>query len=675
MLDEDEDILHATILCRESGEFHFRLVEDFVIPGMAFPLVQSIHGIMFGLNPHAHWPQPEARDIMIHRGMNRIFLTLGGLLPGLVFTPCRADVAWPALSGAAKAYFDSIYAPRVVAVPLSDSGPGAIRVLRDGEIRTSGTRIYGTNKVSLVMCSRDCGFNWTIREPNASDAYYRDCPWANYGINVGCTDPRNEIGMCWRREIGADGKEVRSRSQIAGISTYGRLLPLEKRRRWIFSFYRKCPDRIGYYPCLVYSDDDGRTWSRRVEIHDLSLCDEIEAPDKSHRWNTGCHEPDIVELSDGALYMMTRSGGDHAVCYLSRDGGQTWGPRFEPPAFWQSNTMPLLRRLKDGRILCVWNNAQILPKRDAAEYPELDEGALTGRWESVFTNRDVLHAAVSEDDGRTWTGFREIALNEIRNCEDYRERGNEFWQMHGGGGIDKSVHQAELVEMPNGKVMVCYGQAIASRRIAVFDVKWLYETGREETLRGGTVNLSNHLFVKSLGGGYAGWSGHCSFNRLAGAVMTREPDTGKGTRRECLQICRILDGRLVDDHQGIAWNFPAAKKGSVSFECRVDGAGVLVSLCDHWVNPSDWAIRGRAMSSLPMTAETLGGPGRWKTVTVSWDLDAATVTVACEGRSATHPLRTSGFSPFGVSYLHLQTLAESNDPRGAYFRWFKMKAD
>ncbi len=156
--------------------------------------------------------------------------------------------------------------------------------------------------------------------------------------------------------------------------------------------------------------------------------------------------------------------------------------------------------------------------------------------------------------------------------------------------------------------------------------------------------------------------------------MVREPDTGPKTYREALQICRIRDERVLNEKQGVAWNFPAAKKGEVSFECRVDGTGVLVSLCDHWINPCDWAIRGRAVSSAPLTAETLGGPAQWRTVTVSWDLAAATVLLTCEGRTATAPLKTSGFSPFGVSYLHLQTLAESHDPKGTYFRWFKMRA-
>ena len=206
-------------------------------------------------------------------------------------------------------------------------------------------------------------------------------------------------------------------------------------------------------------------------------------------------------------------------------------------------------------------------------------------------------------------------------------------------------------------------------------MKWLYEKGRADDLRCGLGNFSTQLYVKSLLGNGRGWSGHCAMNRVPGAAMVREPDTVRDTKRECLQICRIRDERLVDDRQGVVWNFPAAKKGTVSFECRIDGAGVRVSLCDHWINPCDGAIAERSAFSVPLNAGALGGAGKWTTISFSWNLDAATVTVKCDGREKTMPLRTDGFSPFGLSYLHLQTLAKEHDPKGAYFRWFKMNAE
>ena len=99
---------------------------------------------------------------------------------------------------------------------------------------------------------------------------------------------------------------------------------------------------------------------------------------------------------------MTRASTDHHVFYFSKDGGDTWSEPRELPAFWSHNTMPFVMRLNDGRILAIWNNTQILPEMPTVDYPELGATAINGCWEWVFTNRDALHAAISEDDGRTW---------------------------------------------------------------------------------------------------------------------------------------------------------------------------------------------------------------------------------------------------------------------------------
>ena len=61
----------------------------------------------------------------------------------------------------------------------------------------------------------------------------------------------------------------------------------------------------------------------------------------------------------------------------------------------------------------------------------------------------------------------------------------------------------------------------------------------------------------------------------------------------------------------------------------------------------------------------------WATLALTWDWTARKATLACGGRTRTFELRTDGKSPFGPSYMHLQTLAEGHDPQGAYFRSFR----
>ena len=583
--------------------------------------------------------------------------------------------AWPKLEALKQPLYDAVWAPQVVAVPFTHAGPESISVNDAGEIMTGGGLMIGGKRTQMSLVSRDCGLNWEKSVYRTDSWMPPKCPWTDYRLNVGGPggDADKTKGFCWRLRKNAAGKyAVEHRSRVPGAVSYGHLRALPKNRRWLYvtSESHGVPGCVAVrHPSICISADDGATW-RNVQITNIIDVVGFREPDKAQRWRVGCQEPDVVELNDGTLLLMTRASTDHHVFYFSKDGGDTWSEPRELPAFWSHNTMPFVMRLNDGRILAIWNNTQILPEMPTAAYPELGATAINGCWEWFFTNRDALHAAISEDDGRTWIGFREIALNDIRNREDYREVGNEFWS----GNIDKSVHQEHAVELPGGKILVHYGQNEACQRLAVFDVKWLYETSRAEDLRRGTGNLSNFLYLKSLADGFAGWSGHCALNRIPGASMVREPDTDRNTRREALQICRVRDARLVSEKQGVVWNFPAAKRGEVEFECRIDGAGVLVSLCDHWINPCDWAIRERAMSAVDLTASQLGGNGLWKAVKVAWNLGDATVTLSVDGRETKARLRTEGFSPYGVSYLHLQTLAEGPDAKGTYIRWFKMRA-
>ena len=305
----------------------------------------------------------------------------------------------------------------------------------------------------------------------------------------------------------------------------------------------------------------------------------------------------------------------------------------------------------------------MLPTRDLSEYPEISNVERTGLVETVFTNRDALHAAISEDDGKTWRGFREVILNPIRNAADFRELGNDSVQEH-----DKSVHQTQALELHGGKVLLALGQNVASRRIVVFDPKWLYETKRTEDFRTGLGNVSTHLYVKSLSGGWRGWAGHCAWNRVPGALLVRDPDTDRGTKREVLQLCRIRDPRLVCDRQGVVWNYPAARKGRVAVSCRIDGEGFLLTLADHWMNPSDEVGPRRSPLAVEVTPKDVSA-GSWHEVVAAWDADAGTATVSCDGREFAR--RTfSVAAPAGVSYLHLQSLAEGEDAKGAYFRQF-----
>jgi hypothetical protein len=541
----------------------------------------------------------------------------------------------------------------------------------DGEIRHYGWQMVGGEKRRVYIASRDNGLSWTTCLAKDGEAGYMEKS-PESGDWIGFASKKSKRVVLRSKTGPGDPNPERTDLPWPWSNFFVRhLIHLKTRNRWIAAISDcRCEGKECYHAAVALSDDDGRTW-KWVQVHPVKDVARMHPGDKRPHWyNDGC-EPTMVELKDGTILMCVRTSGEHHAFYTSKDGGETWSDGKPHPAFWAANTMPYLFRLSDGRLLFFWNNTAMLPTRDLSEYPELDKGTREGIWETVFTNRDALHAAISDDDGKTWKGFREIALTEPRNASDFRELGNDPAQEH-----DKSVHQTQALELPGGKVLLAYGQNSAARRIAIFDPDWLLETTREEDFRTGLGNISNHLYVKSLSGGWRGWAGHCAWNRMPGATLVRDPDTdnpppgAKRSVREVLQLARVRDPRLVSERQGIVWNFPAARKGKLTINCRVVGAGFRLTLADHWMNPCDETGPLRSPFSTPITSKELPGTSAWHELSASWDEDVGTVTLTVNGKVlASYSL--ASLPPFGLSYLHLQTLAEDADAEGTYFRSFR----
>ena len=572
----------------------------------------------------------------------------------------------------------SIRAPEIVAVPPTYAVHDLCRTA-DGEIRHYGWQMVNGKKQRVYIASRDEGLCWkTFLAAPGEAGYMEKSPESGDWIGFEKEDfvpGRDSRRLVLLRSRTGPGDKHPTRTPMPWNRHFVRqLLHMKTRARWIAALSdATCAGNECYHSAIAWSDDDGRTWTR-VQIAPVKGVSRLHPGDRRPHWfNDGC-EPTVAELGDGTLWMGVRTSGEHHAFYISKDGGETWSDGTPHPAFWAANTMPYLFRLSDGRLLFIWNNTAMLPTRDLSEYPELGDGERSGQWETVFTNRDALHAAISDDDGVTWRGFREIALNEVRNASDFRELGNDQAQE-----FDKSVHQTQALELPGGKVLLAYGQNIASRRMAIFDPDWLLETSREEDFRTGLGKLSNHLYVRSLSAGHRGWAGHCAWNRMPGATLVRDPDTdnpppgAKRSVREVLQLARVRDPRLVSERQGVAWNFPAARKGVVTLECRVVGAGFRLSLTDHWMNPCDEVGPTRSAFSRAISAKELPG-GTWHTLTARWNEENGMMTLSVDGKMLdTCPLASC--PPFGLSYLPLQTLADTADSEGTYFRRFAMTAE
>jgi hypothetical protein len=571
----------------------------------------------------------------------------------------------------------SVFEPLVVGVPPEDASRGLVR-LPDGQLRHYGQRLENGSWRNVYMASDDCGLSWRERPvpEDAASASARS-PWSGDWLHL-CGAHKCYLGRplasrmpergtyVFRSSRGIDGPHSSARISDEVYEILRPPMPLRSRERWVQpTQYASGGVTI---PVVLLSDDDGRTW-RRSEIPSVPR-HTIEWPHKGIRWQNDTREPSVVELSDGRLWVLLRTSLDFFYESFSEDGGTTWSPA-RPSRFHNTITMPGMLRMEDGRLIVFWCNTVPLPELDHSDYFGLAETIYhTGRAEDVFTNRDAFHAALSSDDGVTWRGFREMLLNERRNDGDFRTVGGNVQSP------DRSVHHNQAVELPGGKVLVAVGQNPLMRKLLIFDPAWLEEKTRKDDFTCGLAGWSTHQYVKSHLG-MAGW-GHCAYNRRHGAQLMPDPESkpgpdGAGWLKEALLIARHPDPRLLHEPEGAVWNFPAGKAGRVSMRIRLPSGsqGARICLCDRWFNPVDPVVGSFAQYAI----EIDGGGNlnkishlqhdRWVNLEVRWsDCSGGSAEFRIDGSADWFKLPLIKKSMNGISYLHIQSIAEGSDPFG-----------
>ena len=573
-----------------------------------------------------------------------------------------------------------IHAPVIVGIPPVNAFRDLVQ-LPDGELRHYGILREDHKTTLIYTASRDGGLSWQqYPVPDGCPGACVQSPWSGDWITlIDAHDMKNDLHLhevplglppglyLCRSSAGIDGPFEFSQVSPLHHAMPRQPLALRSRKRWIQSCQRK--DKEGRNGIVVFrSDDDGQTWCESV----LGALPPHVATGhhRGVRWqNYGC-EPTVVELSTGRLWVIIRTSQDNHYEAFSDDGGETW-TQPQPSRFYGTITMPTLFRLQDGRILFFWCNTTPLPELDHSLQKELLDWEKQGYGEDVFTNRDAFHAAISEDDGQTWIGFREILLNERRNDSDFRTSGGN------SDCLDKSVHQSQAVELPNGKVLVSVGQHPLCRKLIIFDPAWLYETSRSDDFSLGLGDWSVQQYVKGIMGSIKGVTGHCAYNRRPGAQLIPEPD---GEPREVLQIARHSDPRLVEETQGAVWNFPAGQAGEIEVVLRIpEGSqGFRLCLLDHWFNPTDtvayesasYTVEVDASSHINGTVQTLPRDA-WHSLTIRWtDARVNQAALAFNGKLFALPLKNK--SPNGICYLHVQSLAQQPDPIGVLLKNVKV---
>ena len=549
-------------------------------------------------------------------------------------------------------FYRDIFAPVEVATPDSDAWDH-LCVMPDGEIRVYGVynkkSVFDTMAQRCYLSSLDGGLSWkrhlvTNRFTLGKSTYI---PYLNKYMDV--QNCGYEGIYAFLGDTPDDENPMRILVDSVPCAEIRIVLPLRNRDRVIIVAAEKRPElhSTAMFAVLYYADGDLRNW-KRLPLEAVPFY-QPPAGKQGVRWQQNNRENTIAELSDGRLMMISRTALDYHYVSYSEDGGESWSKPM-PTVFHSTGTMPFLYRLSDGKLIFCWCNTRPLPEREDAD----------GIWEDVFTNRDANHVAISEDEGKTWIGYREMALNSLRNAADFRSVGGPEHSR------DKSVHQFQVIELPYNKIMVHYGQNLLNR-IIIFDRAWLYEKSRCEDFIHGLCNVSSQGYVQSVLGCYRGtrenplaYVGHCAYNRVNSAMMLPDPS---GDGHEVLQICRNDDPRLVSGIGGAVWNFPIAKQGSVKIKFRVEGQGIRVSLLDHWVNPCDDEIKQIANFSAVISAAVQDEKQLYSEMRFDFDCLQACVSAYVNGKFVSK-VQLHGTYPNGLCYLHLQSAASETDLRG-----------
>lgn len=487
-----------------------------------------------------------------------------------------------------KTFLKNIYEPTQVAVPYSDA-INHLTVTRDGAIRCYGKFLSSDNALpgkgeTVYQESTDGGLSWKLHKAKQTDcprASYK-CPWDDYYFSYSAQKDLMAKTQDFYAYVSKNGSEDENFKKYIipadGVRFYRSVLPLKSKKRWLIAGEVDGWDTN--HTVISYSDDDCKTW-KHVHLKQTPKFEKAY-PHKGERWGQYGIEPTLTELSDGTVMVLLRTCQDYFYQCFSYDGGETF-TNPEPSIFHGVNTMPAFLKLSNGKILLFFNNTRPMPEISKDEvWPPLYEWEELGRAEDVFTNRDANCIGITEDDGKSWFGFRELCLNPLRNTCDFRTSGS------GKSGSDKSVHQFEAIELPFNKVLVHVGQHERLRKLMIFDVNWLYEKKRKENFTSGFDNVSTHVYLKSVTGNCRGnFPGHCAWNRTNGCVPVADP---KGDYSEAILFKNTKDDRLLNNVQGMVWNFPALNSGKITINAHIMGKGFRVNLCDHWINPSDASV-------------------------------------------------------------------------------------
>jgi len=362
---------------------------------------------------------------------------------------------------------------------------------------------------------------------------------------------------------------------------------------------------VGRFSSKVgYSDDGGDSWHLSPVEFKTSM---------PYIGGDGMIEPIVIQLRDDRVWMLIRTPNGRFYESFSKDGAEWSHP--QPTSIFSSDSPAALVRLKDGRIVMFWNNC--------LRYPYAQGG------------RFVIHAAISEDEGQTWRGYREVASD---------PRVNEPHPPNGDYGV------AYLWPVVTQDQKVLFNTTAWPRpespapALVHVDPEWLYETDRRTDFSAGLKDWFNF-----------------------GTRGVEVVPNGEKPGVQALQLRKTV----ADWPAAAVWNFPMGRIGRLRVKLLLSPgfAGARLGLTDHFSVPFDAEDRIYNLYNLEIgpNGELARGkklePGRWHDLDFDWDDTRRECRVTADGRPiATLPLTREAAS--GVSYLRLVSTAEQTDRAG-----------
>jgi hypothetical protein len=263
-----------------------------------------------------------------------------------------------------------------------------------------------------------------------------------------------------------------------------------------------------------------------------------------------------------------------------------------------SDSPAALTRLRDGRIILFWNACQRFPY--------------------AIGGRQVLHGAISKDDGKTWEGVREVYRDPTRDQPPPR-----------GGDFGTSYPAA--VETSNGKLLLATGQGDA-RALLIVDPDWFMEKRQ-------TGDFSGGLNAWSVFG-------------TDGVALITDP-ANKNARLLSMKTPKN------DWTSGAVWNFPAGKTGRVRLRVfpNANFDGTNISLTDTFSPPFD--EEGELAAVYTFQIAGVVKVGTWNTVEFAWNQQKRKCQVTVNGKEVASISQQRG-TVTGIGYLRLKYATSGN---------------